>query len=169
MQQTLAPTAGRYIPQQKLDEGGMGAVYRTIDRLTQQAVALKRVTVPAEQLQFASRASMGNCSNFRLALAREFKTLASLRHPHIISVLDYGFDEQRQPYLIMELLQDAPNLIEAGRDQPLPKQVELLVQLLQALAYLHRRGVIHCDLKPDNVLVIEGQVKRPYLSDTSGI
>lgn len=96
---------------------------------------------------------------FHLALAREFKTLASLRHPHIISVLDYGFDKQRQPYLTMELLDNAPNLIEAGRALPRTSQIELLVQVFQALAYLHRRGIIHRDLKPDNVLVIEGQIR----------
>ena len=59
----------------------------------------------------------------------------------------------------MELLEDAPTLIEAGRNQPYGKQIEMLVQMLQALAYLHRRGIIHRDLKPDNVLVVEGQVK----------
>jgi tetratricopeptide (TPR) repeat protein len=59
----------------------------------------------------------------------------------------------------MELLENAPTLIEAGRGRPLSYQIELLVQLLQALAYLHRRGIIHRDLKPDNVLVIEDQVK----------
>ena len=93
----------------------MGVVYRATDRLTGENVALKRVTVPGQQLQFASRVSLGQSDNFRLALAQEFKTLASLRHPHIISVLDYGFDAQRQPFLTMELLEDAPNLeLQAG-------------------------------------------------------
>ncbi len=152
---------GRYSLQQKLGEGGMGVVYQALDRLTGQKVALKRVTVPDKQLQFATQqqASLGESGNFRLALAQEFKVLASLRHPHIISVLDYGFDIERQPYLTMELLEDAPTLIEAGRDQSQAQQIELLVQMLQALAYLHRRGIIHRDLKPDNVLVVEGQVK----------
>jgi hypothetical protein len=150
---------GRYILQQKIGEGGMGAVYRATDRLTQETVALKQVTVPREKLQFPSQALMSKSEDFRLALAQEFKTLASLRHPHIISVLDYGFDEQRQPYLTMELLENAPNLIEAGRELARPQQIELVVQVLQALTYLHRRNVIHRDLKPSNVLVIEGQVK----------
>jgi serine/threonine protein kinase len=111
---------------------------------------------------------MGHSDDFRLALAQEFKTLASLRHPHIISVLDYGFDKNRQPYLTMELLEDAPTLIGFGQDQPRPKQMALLVQVLQALAYLHRRGIIHRDLKPDNVLVINNQVRVALFSGSVG-
>jgi eukaryotic-like serine/threonine-protein kinase len=159
MPQISATIGGRYILEQKLGEGGMGAVYRATDRLTRESVALKQVSVPGEKLQFASQTLMGKSGDFRLALAQEFKTLASLRHPHIISVLDYGFDDVRQPYLTMELLKNAPTLIEAGRDQALAYQIGLLVQLLQALAYLHRRGIIHRDLKPDNVLVINDHVK----------
>ncbi len=91
-------------------------------------------------------------------MAQEFKTLSSLRPPNIISVLDYGFDQSQQPFLTMELLDQAPNLLEAGHDQSLYVQIDLLVQMLQPLAYLHRRGIIHRDLKPENVLVVEGQV-----------
>jgi predicted ATPase len=159
MFQTQTTISGRYILQEKLGEGGMGAVYRAADRLTGETIALKQVTIPAQQLDFQSRASLGQSDNFRLALAQEFKVLASLRHPHIISVLDYGFDAQRQPFLTMELLENAPTLIAAGRDLSREQQIALLIQLLQALAYLHRRGIIHRDLKPDNVLVVKGQVK----------
>jgi serine/threonine protein kinase len=137
----------------------MGAVFRADDRLTDMTVALKQVTLPPQQLNSSAQSSPGQSDSFRLALAQEFKVLASLRHPHIISVLDYGFDAARQPFLTMELLENAPTLIEAGRHLSGNEQVTLLVQLLQALAYLHRRGIIHRDLKPDNVVVIAGQVK----------
>jgi tetratricopeptide (TPR) repeat protein len=146
----------RYILKESLGAGGMGAVYHATDRLTGGAVALKRVIQPDEHNQFAST---GNSQDYRLALAQEFKVLASLRHPNIISVLDYGFDEERHPYYTMELLENAQTILEAGDDRPLTEQVNLLVQMLQALAYLHRRGIIHRDLKPRNVLVTNGQVK----------
>jgi hypothetical protein len=94
-----------------------------------------------------------------LELAHEFEVLASLRHPNIISVLDYGFDGQQRPYLVFELLEDAQTLTEAGWEQPRSVQVALLSQMLQALVYLHRRGIIHRDIKPANVLVADGQVK----------
>lgn len=146
----------RYILKSILGTGGMGAVYRAYDRLTGEEVALKQVTTPPVRLGFASRAGD---ENLHLALAQEFKTLSSLRHPHIVSVRDYGFDEQRQPFFTMDLLRDADTIIEAGQGQTLDTQVDLLIQLLQALAYLHRRGVLHRDLKPGNVLVVNGQVK----------
>ncbi|MBZ0303719.1 MAG: DUF2791 family P-loop domain-containing protein [Anaerolineae bacterium] len=154
---TPAQTIGRrYILETKLGQGGMGTVYRAYDRLTSQRVALKLVTLEKENLQFATRATS---LNVEVALAREFKTLASLRHPHIISVLDYGFDEQVRPYFTMELLEDAQDILEAGALQSEDQQVQLLIQVLQALAYLHRRGIVHRDLKPDNVMVLNGQVK----------
>ncbi|HLY26376.1 MAG TPA: protein kinase, partial [Aggregatilineales bacterium] len=144
---------GRYRLLNQLGSGGMGSVFRAVDRLSGQTVALKRVTQAEVGIQD------GDSFGLRLALAREFHTLASLRHPHIISVLDYGFDEQGQPYLTMELLESAQDVLEAGKGLSLSAQLRLLVQLLQALLYLHRSGVIHRDLKPANVLVADAQVK----------
>lgn len=93
-----------------------------------------------------------------LALGREFRTLASLRHPNIVSVFDYGFEAPHRPFFTMELLRDAQPLFEVARDLPIDARVRLLLSVLQALSYLHRRGVLHRDLKPANVLVSNGRV-----------
>ena len=89
----------------------------------------------------------------RLSLAQEFRTLASLRHPYIISVLDYGFDVGRLPFFTMELVHAGQMLLPAATALPQETQIQLLLQILQALAYLHQRRVLHRDLKPANILI----------------
>lgn len=151
--------AHRYDLHARLGKGGMGEVYRATDRLTGETVALKRVTAPTENLQFTSHDFGGDSVAFRLALAQEFRMLASLRHPQVINVLDYGFDETGSPFFTMDLLHDARPLNDPRLVESLEDKASLLFQTLQAVAYLHRRGVIHRDLKPANVLVSAGQVK----------
>lgn len=146
----------RYLVREQLGSGGMGAVYRATDRLSGEDVALKRVTTPENRLDFGSRSGF---TDPRLALAQEFRTLASLRHPRIISVLDYGFDQTGDPFFTMDLVEDGISFLDAGRDRRLEDQIHLLIQLLQALSYLHRHGLLHRDLKPSNVLVVDGNVK----------
>lgn len=154
---------GRYVLHEALGLGRTSSVYRATDRLTRSTVALKRVGLPSQPLSAHSVHSVtptpAQPDSLRLALANEFQTLASLHHPNIIGVLDYGFDEDRQPFFTMEYLQDARTLVEAGCAAPIEVQVDLLFQVLQALTYLHRRGIVHRDLKPGNVLVVDsGQI-----------
>ncbi|HEU4536892.1 MAG TPA: AAA family ATPase, partial [Polyangiaceae bacterium] len=143
-----------YLLHEKLGEGGMGAVYRATRRMNGSVVALKLVGQRGE-----TPADQDALFNLRLLLAREFQTLSSLHHPHVIQVLDYGFDESLGPYFTMELLEQPRTLLEAGAGRPPEVKVRLLAELLRALAYLHRRGVIHRDIKPSNVLVVAGGVK----------
>ena len=141
--------------------GGMGTVYLARDRLAG-AVALKRLHRSVEELAEDATRRLGSKTEppeIALGLADEFKVLTSLHHPHVISVLDYGFDDQARPYYTMDLLNGARTITEAGKDQPHEVRVGLLAQVLRALAYMHRWGVIHRDLKPANVLVVDGQVK----------
>jgi serine/threonine protein kinase/tetratricopeptide (TPR) repeat protein len=157
MNQTQATLLhNRYHLHTTIGSGGMGVVYRATDRLTGQTVALKRVI--AEPGSFSAEQS-SESFNTRLALAQEFQILASLRHPHIISVLDYGFDEIHQPFFTMDYLAQAQTILQAAKNQTVETKIRLILQVLQALTYLHRRQVLHNDLKPANILVTEEGVK----------
>jgi predicted ATPase/tRNA A-37 threonylcarbamoyl transferase component Bud32 len=130
----------RYERQARIGTGGMGEVWRARDRLTGQTVALKQVQRDA------------STPELRLALSHEFQTLCTLRHPFIISVLDYGF-EGDHPYLTMPFVEDARPLTTEALAVRRRSPSDALIEVLQALSYLHRRGVIHCDLKPANILI----------------
>lgn len=150
-------TSRRYQILGEIGSGGMGIVYHAYDRLTGEEVALKQVTEPADDtIDTVSHDS-------RMSLASEFRLLASLRHPNVISVIDYGFSTDPAtldlPYYTMEYLPDARWLTQTTADMPLEVRLELLVQLLDAIVYVHRRGILHRDLKPGNVLVVNGQVR----------
>ncbi|HRI53400.1 MAG TPA: protein kinase [Pseudomonadota bacterium] len=110
---------------------------------------------PVVVVQSEEAMSQDRLIELRLALANEFHTLASLRHPNIVSVLDYGFAEDGQPYFTMEVLAQAQSLHAVSGARPLPTKLGLLLQVLQALSYLHRRGVLHRDLKPANILCVQ--------------
>ncbi len=148
--------ANRYELNELLGSGGMGEVYCAKDRLTGATIALKRVLLAPNSLQHTTHIEDRNLD---LALAHEFKALASLRHPHIISVLDYGFDENHVPFFTMEFVPDAKSILHAAYQQSADNLIDLLIQLLQGLDYLHRRGLLHRDLKPNNIIVHANQVK----------
>jgi len=142
--------ANRYRLINQLGEGGMGVVYRAYDRLEQTHVALKRVKYTPAELEFNAKVSYGDAN---VGILQEFRTLASLRHPKIISVLDYGFDNEQIPFFTMPLLEEAQSIVEYGLDYSDEDKALLLIQTLQALIYLHRRDILHRDLKPANILV----------------
>lgn len=146
----------RYEVINEIGRGGMGRVYRALDRLSGRVVTLKRIK---EKLASSTDRTRNSWIEEWQQLTSEFQLLTSLRHPNIISVLEFGFDADREPFFTMDLEENAQTIVDAGRGQPLAVQADLLVQCLRALAYLHDYGVIHRDLKPDNILVARSQVK----------
>jgi tetratricopeptide (TPR) repeat protein len=127
---------GRYRIEEALGRGGNAAVYRVHDERTGQKLALKRAYTGGKR---AAR---------RALLEREYHTLAQLRHPRIIEVIDYGLDEQG-PYYTMELLDGAD--LDKGGLLPWPETCRLLHDIASSLAILHSRGLLHRDVSSRNV------------------
>jgi len=148
----------RYILHEKIGDGAMGIIFRAYDRLEQKFVALKRVK--PDPIALSDSTSQSNQRHYLTAITQEFQLLSGLRHPNIISVVDYGVDDDKTPYYVMELLAESENILVACQNEPFHVRVAYLIDMLQALEYLHRRGILHRDLKPANILITGEKVVK---------
>jgi hypothetical protein len=130
-----------------LGKGGMGAVYRAWDTRLNVSVALKEM-VPQPGLDAATLAQL------RLQFKQEANVLARMKHPHLVRVTDF-FEEEGNAYLVMDFVEGESLGARIAREGALPEGQALTWagQLLGALAYCHEQGVIHRDVKPQNVIV----------------
>ena len=145
--------AERYRILGSIGRGGMGHVYRAEHIWLHKEVALK-VLGGSGVDQLAAR------------FEREAHAVARLDHPGCVRVLDYGI-AGGAPYLAMELL-EGPTLAAALRDEgafQVARAVSVARALLAALAHAHGRGVLHRDVKPENVILAAGGAPRPVLID----
>ncbi|HEX2621777.1 MAG TPA: serine/threonine-protein kinase, partial [Phototrophicaceae bacterium] len=140
-------TLGQYELRDLLGQGGMGAVYRAYQRSLNREIAVKLLKAQTEQIP-------GYLERF----AREAQTAATLEHPHIVAVHDFGHqmleDETELYYIIMRLLTGGSlaDRLKDGRMLSLNETSSILTQLASALDYAHQRGVIHRDIKPGNIM-----------------
>ena len=145
MSDGLRPT----IPEVELDKeigrGGMGVVYSGRQTYLDRRVAVKLLLVNRETAD----------DDYVRRFQREAKILAGLSHPHIVGCYSAGVTAERQPYLVMEFI-DGPNLKNwVAEHGPLAERDALRVvrELAQALGHAHANGIIHRDVKPENVLL----------------
>ena len=144
---------GKYEVRRELGKGAMGVVYEGYDPMIDRVVALK--TIRAENLQ--GEDAQEQLARFR----REAQAAGRLTHPNIVAIYDFGVDEGTY-FIAMEFVKgrELQDFLERSERFAMHDVVRIMTQLLEALDYSHRNGVVHRDIKPSNTIVLaDGTVK----------
>lgn len=144
---------GRYQLVSEIARGGVGTVWRAIDLIIDREVAVKELRIPAD---------MGRSERESLLrrTTREARVAGRLTHPSLVTVLDV-VDEDDRPWIVMELVEASTleELITLGGPLPYQRVAEIGLQLIDALKVAHNEGIVHRDVKPENVMIsTEGRV-----------
>ncbi len=137
----------RYALQKRVGKGGMAVVYEAHDLMLERTVAIKIL-----------RESFSRDPAFRERFRQEAKAAANLTHPNIVTIHDFGYDAGRL-FIIMEHVPgtDLKTIIEQRGRFTMEEAIPLLVQTCAGLGYAHRAGLVHCDIKPHNILITPDQ------------
>lgn len=144
---------GKYSIQSVLGQGAMGVVYQGFDPNIERTVAIKTIRKNA----FAPNEMGPMLGRFK----REAQAAGRLTHPGIVTVYDYG-EEGDTAYIAMEFVRgrELKDFLDKNERFPLNTTLKIITQLLDALAYSHAQGVVHRDVKPGNILLLnDGQIK----------
>ena len=145
MAQTRLTRIGKYDVEDIVGEGAMGIVYRAMDPVLGRRVAIKIMSDAIAQ-----------DTDLRERFLREAQAAGSLQHPHVVTIYDFG-EVDGHLYIAMEFVegQDLEDLFASKVAMPLDAKLELMIGVLQGLAFAHRRGVVHRDIKPANIRIDE--------------
>lgn len=140
----------RYTILERIGGGGMADVYRAHDKLLDRSVAVKVL-----------RSQFTDDEEFVSRFRREAQAAARLSHPNIVNIYDVGLDEQAY-YIIMEYISGETLKDKIEREAPLPVEtaVRIAIEIAEALEHAHQNNLVHCDIKPHNILVTRsGRIK----------
>lgn len=134
---------GRYQLLEEIAVGGMALVYHARDLNLQRDVAIKIL-----------RDDLIADPAFRARFLQEARAAANLLHPNIVTIYDFGHDASRY-FMVMEYVEgtDMKTLLRRRGRLPPQEAVDLMIQICAGIGYAHRAGLVHCDMKPQNVLV----------------
>jgi len=133
----------RYRLESPLGKGGMAVVYRATDLTLERIVAIKIL-----------RRDFSSDPHFRDRFHQEAKSAANLSHPNIVTVHDFGLGDESL-FIVMEYVPgtDLKSMIKQHGRQNISEAIELIAQACAGIGYAHRAGLVHCDVKPQNMLV----------------
>lgn len=133
----------RYQLEDKLGSGGMADVYLARDVLLNRPVAIKVL-----------RRAYSDSEDFQKQFRKEAQSAANLSHPNIVTVHDFGFSDGLL-YIVMEHIpgKDLKQLIRERGRFSIPQGIQLMIEACKGVGYAHRAGLVHCDIKPHNMLV----------------
>jgi serine/threonine-protein kinase len=157
-----SPTeSGALTLEQTLGTGGMGIVH-----LATQAALARKVAVKTLRPEFRSQ-------DTAMALLREAWITGALEHPNVVPVYDLGLDADGHPYIVLKRIEGARWADLINDEETVQKRfaapdllewnLQILLQVANALGFAHRRGIVHCDLKPENVMI--GEFGEVYVLD----
>jgi serine/threonine protein kinase len=146
---------GKYQLSERLGQGGMAQVYKAYQPTIERFVAVK-----------VMHSHLADSADFVERFKREARGLGQLRHPHIVSVIDFDIEDEHY-YMVMDYIA-GPTLSDVLQQQgafSLEISLRVAGQLCDALAYAHRQGTIHRDLKPANVMFVDDSLQQAVLTD----
>ncbi len=146
----LGESFGKYLLESVVGAGGMGIVYRATHRTLRRPVALKLLLPQPGDDQFRRR------------FLREARVLAEVTHPNVVEVYDFDVTDWGAPYVVMELLHGATlrERLRTGGAMPWSELEPVVADVAAGLGCVHRHGVVHRDLKPDNVFLAQFDRRR---------
>ncbi len=154
MSDPLANIEGKYEILGKIKEGGMGAIYMVRHRLLGETRVIKIL-----------RPQLEDQAEFHTRFLREARTAIQLRHPNIAQLYDFTADQEGNAYIVMEYIEglDLRELLRRIGPPPLGLTLEIAVQSLAALGFLHRRNMVHRDISPDNLMLTRDADGKPVV------
>ena len=140
--------SGRYILELRLGKGGMGIVYKAKHKFLKSSHAIK-VILPS---------IVEDDDELLVRFKQEAILAASINHPNVIRVTDFGVEDETMPYLVMEFVDGIPlsNFLVPDQKLPVAKAFELFQPIALGVAEAHSKGIVHRDLKPQNIMVQKG-------------
>ena len=147
---TIAGTttlSGRYVLEARLGQGGMGIVFRAKHKFLKSSHAVK-IILPS---------LVTDDENLLVRFRQEAILAASIDHPNVIRVTDFGVENDVMPFLVMEYIDGIPlsNYLVEGKPLTLKEAFDLFIPIAEGVAEAHRKGIVHRDLKPQNIMVIK--------------